>query len=371
MSTAFVVQARCGLARAGVLQTNHGLVETPVFMPVGTQATVKSLACGDLETLGAQIILGNTYHLAMRPGARLVRDLGGLHRFMSWPRAILTDSGGYQVFSHTGRRKIDDDGVTFHSHVDGSQQRLTPESAMAIQADLGSDVAMAFDECPPSDASADVLRRAMDRTTRWARRCVATTPAPGQLRFGIVQGGTDITLRTEHLAAIGEMPFDGMALGGLSVGEPPATMHAVVREIGPRMPETRPRYLMGVGTPTDLLVAIASGIDMFDCVMPTRAARNGRLFVPDGHINIANAVHCTDPLPIEEGCACEACRRYSRAYLAHLFRVKEILYYRLATLHNLQHYLTLVRGARAAIVEGRLSEYVARRIGPGSDRKTC
>jgi queuine tRNA-ribosyltransferase len=189
---------------------------------------------------------------------------------------------------------------------------------------------------------------------------VATTPASGQLRFGIVQGGIDLGLRTEHLAAIAEMPFDGVALGGLSVGEPPETMHAVVREIGPRMPEARPRYLMGVGTPTDLLVAIASGIDMFDCVMPTRAARNGRLFVRGGHLNIANAVHCTDPLPIEEGCACEACRRYSRAYLAHLFRVKEILYYRLATLHNLEHYLSLVRGARRAIVEGRLPEYVER-----------
>jgi queuine tRNA-ribosyltransferase len=220
---------------------------------------------------------------------------------------------------------------------------------------------MAFDECPASDASGEVLRRAMERTTRWARRCVASTPAPGQLRFGIVQGGTDLGLRAEHLATIAEMPFDGVALGGLSVGEPPETMHTVVREIGPRMPDARPRYLMGVGTPADLLAAIASGIDMFDCVMPTRAARNGRLFVRDGHVNIANAVHCTSALPIEEGCACEACRRYSRAYLAHLFRVKEILYYRLATLHNLEHYLSLVRGARQAIVEGRLPEYVATR----------
>ena len=359
MSATFFVQARCGEARAGLLQTNHGPVETPVFMPVGTQATVKSLASGDLEALGAQIILANTYHLAMRPGARLVRDLGGLHAFMAWPRAILTDSGGYQVFSHKGRRKIDEDGVTFHSHVDGSAQRLTPESAMAIQADLGSDIAMAFDECPASDASRDDLCRAMERTTRWARRCVVTTSALGQLRFGIVQGGIDLGLRKEHLGTIAEMSFDGVALGGLSVGEPPETMLAVVREIGPLMPDAHPRYLMGVGTPGDLLAAIASGIDMFDCVMPTRAARNGRLFVRGGHINIANAIHCTDARPIEEDCACEACRRYSRAYLAHLFRVKEILYFRLATLHNLQHYLALVRGARAAIVEGRLPEYVA------------
>jgi queuine tRNA-ribosyltransferase len=359
MGSLFAVQARCGEARAAVLQTNHGPVETPVFMPVGTQATVKALSCGDLETLDAKIILANTYHLAMRPGAQLVRELGGLHRFMAWPRAILTDSGGYQVFSHTGRRKIDEDGVTFQSHLDGSAQRLTPESAMAIQADLGSDIAMAFDECPASDAPVEELRRAMDRTTRWARRCIATTPAPGQLRFGIVQGAIDLKLRREHLAEIAEMPFDGMALGGLSVGEPPETMHAVVREIGPRMPTTRPRYLMGVGTPTDLLVAIAAGIDMFDCVMPTRAARNGRLFVAGGHINIANAVHCSANRPLEEGCPCEACRRYSRAYLAHLYRAKEILYYRLATLHNLQHYLDLVRGARLAILQGRLPAYVA------------
>ncbi|HEX7598909.1 MAG TPA: tRNA guanosine(34) transglycosylase Tgt, partial [Polyangia bacterium] len=267
MGVVFAEQARCGEARAGILQTNHGPVETPVFMPVGTQATVKSLSCGDLETLDAPIILANTYHLAMRPGAERVRELGGLHRFMAWPRAILTDSGGYQVFSHTGRRKIDDDGVTFQSHLDGSAQRLTPESAMAIQAALGSDIAMAFDECPASDAPTEVLRRAMDRTTRWARRCVATTPAPGQLRFGIVQGAIDLDLRREHLAEIAVMPFDGVALGGLSVGEPPATMHAVVREIGPRMPADRPRYLMGVGTPSDLLVAIESGMDMFDCVM--------------------------------------------------------------------------------------------------------
>lgn len=331
-------------------------------MPVGTQATVKSLASGDLETLGARIILGNTYHLAMRPGAGLVRDLGGLHGFMSWPSAILTDSGGFQVFSHQGRRKIDEDGVTFQSHIDGSQQRLTPESAMAIQAQLDSDIAMAFDECPPSDAPAEAVRAAMDRTTRWARRCVDTVPAPGQLRFGIVQGGTNVTLRREHLAEIADLPFDGVALGGLSVGEPPEEMHAVVGEIAPLMPTDRPRYLMGVGTPIDLLTCISSGVDMFDCVMPTRNARNGQLFIRGGRLNIANAVHCTDSRPVDEGCPCECCRRYSRAYMAHLFRAKEILYHRLASLHNLQHYLDLVRGARTAIVEGRLSDYVAAQL---------
>src|SRR5450631_25385 len=220
MSEHFEVVATCGTARAGVLRTAHGLVETPVFMPVGTQATVKSLSSGDLETLGAPIILGNTYHLAMRPGHELIGRMGGLHKFMAWPRAILTDSGGFQVFSQSGRRTIDEDGVTFQSHVDGSAQRLTPESAMAIQTALGSDVAMAFDECPPSDADRPVLLKAMERTTRWAARCLATQPSQGQLRFGIVQGGTDLALREKHLAEIGSLPFDGLALVGLSVGEP-------------------------------------------------------------------------------------------------------------------------------------------------------
>ena len=362
MSEHFQVQATCGQARTGLLRTAHGVVETPVFMPVGTQATVKSLSSGDLEALGAQIILGNTYHLAMRPGHELIAGLGGLHRFMSWSAAILTDSGGFQVFSQQGRRTIDEDGVTFQSHVDGSSQRLTPESAMAIQAALGSDIAMAFDECPPSDAAPGVLVKAMERTTRWAARCVAAPAAPGQLRFGIVQGGTNVSMRMSHLAEISALPFEGVALGGLSVGEPPEVMHEVVGQVAPAMPADRPRYLMGVGRPQDLLVAIAAGIDMFDCVMPTRNARNGHLFVPDGHLNIANASHRDDARPLDENCPCEACRRYSRAYLSHLFRSKEILYYRLATLHNLQYYLNLVRGARKAIGEGNFPEFMGSRM---------
>jgi queuine tRNA-ribosyltransferase len=362
MNECFEVLAACGTARAGVLRTAHGSVETPVFMPVGTQATVKSLSSGDLEALGAPIILGNTYHLAMRPGHALIGRMGGLHKFMAWPRAILTDSGGFQVFSQSGRRTIDEDGVTFQSHVDGSAQRLTPESAMAIQSALGSDVAMAFDECPPSDADGGVVRKAMERTTRWARRCLDANPMPGQLRFGIVQGGTDAALRLGHLAEIAAMPFDGVALGGLSVGEPPEVMHEVVREVAPKMPAERPRYLMGVGRPQDLLVGIASGIDMFDCVMPTRNARNGHLFVPSGHLNIANSGYRDDPKPIDESCPCEACGRYSLSYLSHLFRSKEILYYRLATLHNLQYYLNLVRGARQAILDGRLPAFVAEQL---------
>jgi queuine tRNA-ribosyltransferase len=357
----FRTVARDGQARAGLLSTAHGEVETPVFMPVGTQATVKALSSADLVALGAKIILGNTYHLALRPGASLVERLGGLHRFMAWPGAILTDSGGYQIFSLRGRRTIDDDGVTFQSHLDGSLQRFTPESAMAVQASLGSDVAMALDECPPSDAPAAEVRAAMERTTRWARRCAEAPRAPGQLRFGIVQGGVDPALRLAHLAELAPLPFDGLALGGFAVGEPPPVMHEVLGQVAPRLPAERPRYLMGVGTPLDLLVAISAGVDMFDCVMPTRNARNGQLFVAGGRLNIANAVHLEDPRPVEEGCPCEGCRSYSRAYLAHLFRAKEILYYRLATLHNLQHYLDLVRGARRAILEGRLAGYVAGR----------
>jgi queuine tRNA-ribosyltransferase len=357
----FQVVARDGHARAGRLRTAHGEVETPVFMPVGTQATVKALSSDDLEALGARIILGNTYHLALRPGPDLIAKLGGLPAVQAWKGAILTDSGGYQIFSLRGRRTLDDDGVTFQSHLDGSLQRFTPEGVMGIQRALASDVAMVLDECPPSDAAPALIRAAMERTTRWARRCVEAEPAPGQLRFGIVQGGTDIALRLEHLPAIAELPFDGLALGGLGVGEPPPVMHAVLAAVVPRMPAERPRYLMGVGTPVDLLAGIEAGIDMFDCVMPTRNARNGQLFVKAGRLNIANAVHREDARPVEDGCPCEACRRYTRAYLAHLFRAKELLYYRLATLHNLQHYLDLVRGARLAILEGRLATYLQER----------
>jgi queuine tRNA-ribosyltransferase len=357
----FQVVARSGAARAGILQTAHGPVETPVFMPVGTQATVKSLASSDLEALGARIILGNTYHLALRPGEDLVARLGGLHRFMAWPRAILTDSGGFQVFSLAARRKLDEDGVTFQSHIDGSAQRFTPERAMAVQAALGSDIAMAFDECPPSDAPLDVVQAAVARTTRWARRCLASPSAPGQLRFGIVQGGVNIALRRSHLDDIAALPFEGVALGGLSVGEPPAVMHEVVAAVAPAMPDDRPRYLMGVGRPEDLLAAVESGIDMFDCVMPTRNARNGHLFTATGAINIANSVHRDADEPIDQACACATCRQHTRAYLAHLFRAKELLYYRLATVHNLEHYLALMRGARAAIIEGCLPQFLTDR----------
>jgi queuine tRNA-ribosyltransferase len=350
--SAFRVEAHAGRARAGVLETPHGPVETPVFMPVGTQATVKALSSDDLGRLGPRIILGNTYHLALRPGAERIAALGGLHKFMAWPGAILTDSGGFQVFSLRDRAVIDDDGVTFRSHIDGSEQRLTPERAMGIQALLGSDVAMAFDHCPPSDAPRAAIEEAMTRTTAWARRSTAAPAAPGQLRFGIVQGGTHLDLRRRHLAEIAALGFDGLALGGLGVGEAPAVMYDVIAAIAPEMPEDRPRYLMGVGTPTDIWTAIGAGVDMFDCVMPTRNARNGHLFVRAGRLRIANAQYRDDPRPVEEGCPCECCARYSRAYLSHLFHAEELLFYRLASVHNLQHYLDLARRAREAIRAG-------------------
>jgi queuine tRNA-ribosyltransferase len=348
----FQVLAHAGRARAGVLQTAHGPVETPVFMPVGTQASVKALSAGDLERLDPKVILGNTYHLALRPGAERVAALGGLHRFMGWPRAILTDSGGFQVFSLRERRTVDDDGVTFRSHLDGSVQRLTAERAMAIQAALGSDIAMAFDECPPSSAPRAEIEAAMVRTSRWARRCIEAPAAPGQLRFGIVQGGVHLDLRRAHLADIGSLPFDGFALGGLGVGEATEVMYGVIDALADEMPAGRPRYLMGVGTPEDIWTAIGSGVDMFDCVMPTRNARNGQLFVRAGKLNIGNAQYREDARPVEEGCPCEGCSRYSRAYLAHLFHAKELLFYRLASIHNLQHYLSLARRAREAILAG-------------------
>ncbi len=358
----FTLEASDGAARAGHFLTSHGLVETPVFMPVGTQATVKALAVSDLEALGARIILGNTYHLALRPGEGLIAQLGGLHRFMAWKSAILTDSGGFQVFSLAERRNIDDDGVTFSSHLDGSVQRFTPERAMAVQAALGSDIAMAFDECPPSDAPVPAVENAMARTTRWASRCLAAPRSPGQLRFGIVQGGVHVPLRRRHLAEIAALPFEGIAIGGLSVGEPPPVMHEVVGTIAPEMPADRPRYLMGVGRPEDILVGISAGIDMFDCVMPTRNARNGQLFVAQGKVNIGNSLHRTAEEPLDPGCPCYTCQNHSRAYLAHLFRAKELLYHRLATIHNLQHYLQLAREARAAILAQRFGGFLVERL---------
>jgi queuine tRNA-ribosyltransferase len=352
----FRVTARCGHARAGVIETPHGAIETPIFMPVGTAGTVKGLTVGELAAppLDARIILGNTYHLYLRPGLEVVAAHGGLHKMIGWDRPILTDSGGFQVFSQGDNVKIDDDGVTFRSHIDGSSHRVTPERSIEIQATLGSDIAMAFDQCPPGDSDRDTVLGAMRRTTAWARRCLDSPRAPGQALFGILQGGADVDLRRRHLDELGPMPFEGFALGGFSVGEPIPHMYAALDAFAHELPDDRPRYLMGVGTPEDLRRAVAAGVDMFDCVMPTRNARNGQLFTSQGKVVISHAKYRLDTGPVDPECPCETCTRHSRAYLRHLFIAREILYARLATLHNLTYYLRLIRDLRARICAGTL-----------------
>lgn len=353
----FDVLATDGAARCGRLVTPRAVIETPVFMPVGTLASVKSLTSEDVEGTSARIILANTYHLMLRPGAELIDRLGGTPRFMSWPHAMLTDSGGFQVFSLAKLRKLNDDGVTFRSHIDGSKHVLTPEESMRIQALLGSDIAMVLDECPPGGAPRADIQVAVDRTTRWARRCLASPAREGQARFGIVQGGTHVDLRLAHLQELSELPFDGLALGGFSVGEPVESMYQALSEIGPKMPVTRPRYLMGVGKPIDLLRAIGAGVDMFDCVLPTRNARNGQALTWGGRVNLHQARHREDQGPLDSRCACPVCARYSRAYIRHLVQAKEMLGARLVTLHNLTFYADLTRAARSAIAEGRYAEF--------------
>jgi queuine tRNA-ribosyltransferase len=353
----FQVQAQDGAARAGSLVTPHAVIDTPVFMPVGTQATVKTQSPEDVAASGARLILANTYHLMLRPGAELIAELGGLRRFMAWPHGVLTDSGGYQVFSLSKLRKIEDDGVIFRSHLDGSKHELTPERAMQVQALLGSDIAMVLDECPPGGAPIAEIERAMRRTTVWAERCLSAPRAPGQACFGIVQGGTGESLRLAHLAEIAAMDFDGVALGGFSVGEPPAEMHRLLAELGPKLPTERPRYLMGVGTPIDLLRAVGAGLDMFDCVLPTRNARNGQALTWGGRVNLKQQRHKQDSAPLDERCTCPVCARYSRAYLRHLMNAGEMLGARLITQHNLSFYAALMRAARKAIIERRYAAF--------------
>lgn len=353
MSFAFSVEARDGAARAGLMTTAHGAVPTPAFMPVGTQGAVKAVTPDELRACGATIVLSNTYHLFLRPGHEVVRDLGGLHRFMAWDGPILTDSGGFQAFSMEGRRVLDDDGVRFQSHLDGSTQALTPESSMAIQAALGSDVAMVLDECPPLPSPRETVESAVARTTRWARRCRDAYAGPG-VPFGIVQGGTFEDLRERSAREVVALDFPGYAVGGVSVGEPPESIASVARLTAERLPADRPRYLMGVGRPEDLVAAVAAGIDLFDCVMPTRNARNGTLFTSEGKVNIKREEYKRDPRPLDAACPCEACARYSRAYLRHLFVANEILASRLNTIHNLTFYLGLMRRMRAAIAAGGL-----------------
>ena len=376
MSFSFTITHTHGAARRGILTTAHGAVNTPAFMAVGTQGAVKALTQRDLEGLGAEIILANTYHLYLRPGAERIGRLGGLHRFLGWDRPILTDSGGYQVFSLAARRKVHEAGATFRSHLDGSEHLLTPESAVDIQAQLGSDIAMVLDECVEHPATYDRARESLELTARWARRGrdhflrsrelgsdsrTSTGVRPqftnlDQAQFGIVQGGAFLDLRTRSVEETVAIGFEAYAIGGLSVGEPIPLMYDVTEHTAARLPADRPRYLMGVGTPVDLVESVARGIDMFDCVLPTRNARNGQLFTSTGRLNIKNAEFADDQRPLDETCECYTCRRFSRAYLRHLFHAGEMTAATLNTLHNLHFYLDTMRRVREAIVFSTLEE---------------
>ena len=357
----FELLGRSGAARRGRLHLTHGVVETPVFMPVGTYGTVKAMTPEELSGLGAQIVLGNTFHLMLRPGPEVIRAHGGLHGFMHWSGPILTDSGGFQVFSLAELRKLSEAGVEFRSPVNGDRVFLSPEISMEVQTALGSDIVMAFDECPPYPATEAEARTSMELSMRWARRSRDAFVALGNRNalFGIVQGGTWRDLRRESVALLTDIGFDGYAVGGLAVGEPAAERNAVLEAIEPHLPHDRPRYLMGVGTPTDIVQAVARGIDMFDCVMPTRNARNGHLFTSRGVVKVRNAAHQSDTSPLDPDCSCYTCRHYSRAYLRHLDRCNEILGARLNTIHNLHYYLSLLARIRTAIEAGWYPAFLA------------
>ena len=360
-------QDRASKARRGRLTTTHGMIETPAFMPVGTQGSVKGVSPRELREMNAQIILGNTYHLFVRPGLDVIKHFGGLHNFMNWDGPILTDSGGYQIFSLAKLRKITGDGVEFQNHIDGARAFISPEVAMEIQAALGGDIAMALDECVPYPCEYDYAARSAEMTTRWAKRCKAanaqrSTPnvqrrTLTQLLFGIVQGGTFEDLRKQSAQAIVELDFDGYAIGGVSVGEPEEEMMRAVESAEPFLPKDKPRYAMGLGTPPQLLEMIARGMDMFDCVLPTRLARNGTAFTDTGTLNLKNAEFALDKRPIEENCTCPACREFSRGYIRHLVKAEEILGLRLITLHNLHFYLELMNRARAEIERGTFDQF--------------
>jgi len=352
----FWIDGQSGTARSGALTLPHGTVETPVFMPVGTQATVLTLSPADLKAVGAQIVLANTYHLHVRPGEDVIAQLGGLHKFMAWERPLLTDSGGFQVFSLEGFRKVDEDGVEFQSHVDGGRRKLTPETAIEIQAKLGADVAMAFDHVIPGGADEATARDALERTLRWLARCKkrhAELKKSDQTLWPIIQGGTLPALRTECLDRILEIgPWTGIAIGGLSVGEPKDKMYQTIDVLEARLPATLPRYLMGVGFPADLVAAVERGVDLFDCVAPTRGGRNGSAFTPDGTLNIRNAGFRTDDGPLDPSCDCETCTTYSRGYLRHLFVAGELLGLRLLSLHNVRYLIRLAAEMRDVIQRG-------------------
>lgn len=358
------IDSQCGRARATSIHWRNHTVQTPMFMPVGTVGTVKGMLTRDLREAGAQVILGNTYHLYLRPGLEVLQHFGGLHRLMDWHGPILTDSGGYQFFSLRENTKTTDEGVHFRSHIDGSRHLFTPERVIEIQNVIGSDIQMVLDECPALPATPQVLETAMRRTTSWARRSLAASRESDAAVFAIVQGGTDISRRMSHMEELAGMEvsgrsFDGLALGGLAVGEAPQEMYEVLEAVAHQLPAERPRYLMGVGRPQDLLMAVASGVDMFDCVLPTRNARNGQLFTSTGRLNLRNASHRMSDSPPDAACGCMVCRSYSRGYLHHLFRAGEMLGPQLATIHNVSYYLALMRGAREAIMAGRYPEFHA------------
>ncbi len=346
-----------GVARAGVIETPHGSIATPVFMPVGTQASVKSLSPGELKDVHAQIILSNTYHLYLRPGSELIEKFGGLHGFMSWNRPVLTDSGGFQVFSLSHNNKIDDEGVTFKSHLDGSTHRFTPEMVMRVEEQLGADIIMVLDECTPYPSSHEYNRKALNRTHAWAERCLRAHIRPDQALFGIVQGSTYTDLRQESARTLSALDFPGYGIGGLSVGEPKAQMHHALEETTPLLPEHKPRYLMGVGSPEDLIECVARGIDMFDCVLPTRVARNGALLTREGRLPIKSPRYAAAQTPIELDCDCYTCTNFTVGYLHHLFRAKELLAYRLNSIHNLRFMTRIVEEIRSAIIGGNFNSY--------------
>ena len=359
-----MLDSSSGLARAGRFTTSRGVVHTPAFMPVGTQGTVKGVTPAQLAEIGPQVILGNTYHLGLRPGDERIRALGGLHAFMAWPGPILTDSGGFQVFSLASLRKIKEEGVAFQSHLDGSSHFLSPERSMEIQANLGSDIVMALDECPPGQMERASLERSMARTIRWLKRCRDFPLDPHQGLFAINQGGVHLDLRGQHLEQILELdreaPFQGFAVGGLSVGEPKEEMNALLAAFVRSLPEDRPRYLMGVGTPEDLLFGIEHGVDLFDCVLPTREARHGTLLTSRGRVKIKNARHRDADRPLDPECNCYTCRTFSRAYLHHLFRAGEMLGSTLNSIHNLSYTVGLTRAARQALLDDQFKEFAIR-----------
>ncbi len=360
MKFGFQVQATDGQARTGVIETPRGEVRTPAFMPVGTAATVKAMRPESVRETGADILLGNTYHLMLRPTEERIDRLGGLHKFMNWDRPILTDSGGFQVMSLAGLRKLDEHGVTFKSHIDGSRHELTPERSMEIQRLLGSDIVMCFDECPALPADDTEVARAMRLSMRWAARSKdAFGDRPGHALFGIMQGGVTPELREESAKALCEIGFDGYAIGGLAVGEGQEAMFGVLDYATGYLPQDRPRYLMGVGKPDDIVGAVKRGVDMMDCVLPSRSGRTGQVFTRRGVVNIKNARHQDDPRPLDEHCTCPACRKYSRAYLHHVFRSQEIISSMLLTWHNLHYYQEIMAGMRAAIAEGRFDAWEA------------